>query len=407
MARKRIKNLKLRNNDAQILSMLDPFVLLLGKCLNSKCLTPLVRLPLPAIESQADNIKAALFGIAESSVNTGSSLMQSCLRLLTVLLRGTKISLSSDQLHLLIQLPLFVDLEKNPSFVALSLLKAIVNRKLIVPEIYDLVTRVAELMVTSQVEPIRHKCSKILLQFLLDYRLSEKRLQQHLDFLLSNLSLSWYLGAKQQLWSAAAQVLGLLVEVMEKGFHKHINKILPVEVMEKEFHKHINRILPVTKCILESTINAVTDGQLDFSNETNIPLWKEAYYSLVMLEKMLHQFHGLCFDRDLEPAQKNGKNCPSNGGYSENMKQLAQEISERVRNKLGVQNYVLVYNDIRKNLKAKRDKRKHEEKRMAVTDPMRNAKRKLRIAEKHRANKKRKMMTMKMGRWTHSKSNTG
>lgn len=88
----------------------------------------------------------------------------------------------------------------------------------------------------------------------------------------------------------------------------------------------------------------------------------------------------------------------------ENMKQLAQEISERVRNKLGVQNYVLVYNDIRKNLKAKRDKRKHEEKRMAVTDPMRNAKRKLRIAEKHRANKKRKMMTMKMGKWTHSKS---
>lgn len=87
---------------------------------------------------------------------------------------------------------------------------------------------------------------------------------------------------------------------MEKGFHKHINKILPVEVMEKEFHKHINRILPVTKCILQSTINAVTDGQLDFSNETNIPLWKEAYYSLVMLEKMLHQFHGLCFDRDLE-----------------------------------------------------------------------------------------------------------
>ncbi|ONI16067.1 hypothetical protein PRUPE_3G077100 [Prunus persica] len=690
---KRIKNLKLGHNDAQMLSMLDPFVLLLGKCLNSKyedvvsaslrCLTPLVRLPLPAIESQADNIKAALFGIAESSVNTGSSLMQSCLRLLTVLLRGTKITLSSDQLHLLIQLPLFVDLEKNPSFVALSLLKAIVNRKLVVPEIYDLVTRVAELMVTSQVEPIRHKCSKILLQFLLDYRLSEKRLQQHLDFLLSNLryehssgrksvldmlhtiivkfpkgvvdeqsqtffvhlvvclandqdnevrslagaaikcltgyislhsfrsileySLSWYLGAKQQLWSAAAQVLGLLVEVMEKGFHKHINKILPVAVMEKEFHKHINRILPVTKCILQSTINVVTDGKLDFSNETNIPLWKEAYYSLVMLEKMLHQFQGLCFDRDLEdiweaicelllhphmwlrcissrlvafyfaavteacsknheklcgayylirpsrlfmiavylccqmktqlvddtasnlitqnlvsticgvhslvgqtecadPTQfwstleeheqgcflkafelldarkgrimflsltsgicdKNNESPSKNiryllvssllkkmgkialqmeaiqmkivfdsfgkisseisqedcllhaseillplykvcEGFSgrvipENMKQLAQEISERVRNKLGVQNYVLVYNDIRKNLKAKRDKRKHEEKRMAVTDPMRNAKRKLRIAEKHRANKKRKMMTMKMGRWTHSKS---
>lgn len=86
------------------------------------------------------------------------------------------------------------------------------------------------------------------------------------------------------------------------------------------------------------------------------------------------------------------------------MKQLGQEVSECIRRKLGMQNYVLVYNDIRKSLKAKRDKRKHEEKRMAVIDPMRNAKRKLRIAEKHRANKKRKIMTMKMGRWMHSKS---
>ncbi|KAM1823011.1 hypothetical protein ACFX1X_025378 [Malus domestica] len=688
---KRIKNVKLGKADVQMLSMLDPFVLLLGKCLKSKyedvvsaslrCLTRLVRLPLPAIESQADSIKAALFGIAGSTGNTGSSQMESCLRLLTELLRGTKITLSSDQLHLLIQLPLFVDLERNPSFVALSLLKAIVNRRLVVPEIYDLVTRVANLMVTSQVEPIRHKCSKILLQFLLEYRLSTKRLQQHLDFLLSNLryehssgrktvlemlhtiivkfpqnvvdeqsqtffvhlviclandqdnevrslagvaikcligyisshsfrsileySLSWYLGGKQQLWSAAAQVLGLLVEVMDKEFQKHVNKLLPVEDVEKEFLKHINRILPATKSILLSAIDTVTDEQLDFSNETSIPLWKEAYYSLVMLEKMLHQFHSLCFDRDLEdiwaaicelllhphmwlrcissrlvalyfdaakaaskddgkpfgiyylirpsrlfmiaaslccqmktqlnddaasnlitenlafsvchvhsligqtecadPHQfwsnleqheqahflrafelldaRKGRSmflsltsgiCDPNDesaskniryllvsnllkkmgktalqmeaiqmkivfdsfqkvssylseedcrlyayeillplykvgeGFSgrvihENTKQLAQEVTDSIRKKLGTQKFVLVYGDIRKNLKAKRDKRKNEEKRMAVVDPMRNAKRKLRIAEKHRANKKRKIMSMKMGRWTHSK----
>jgi hypothetical protein len=90
-------------------------------------------------------------------------------------------------LHLLIEFPLFVDLERNPSFIALSLLKAIVNRKLVVPQMYDLAIRVAELMVTSQVESIRKKCSQILLKFLLHYRLSKKNLQQHLDFLLNNL----------------------------------------------------------------------------------------------------------------------------------------------------------------------------------------------------------------------------
>lgn len=199
-----IKSVRLDKNNEQLLSLLDPFINLLGNCLSSKyedilsaslrCLAPLVRLPLPSLASQADKIKVTLLDIAQSSVNANTPLMQSCLRLLTVLLRSTKITLSSDQLHLLIQFPLFVDLERNPSFVALSLLKAIVNRKLVVHEIYDVAIRVAELMVTSQVESIRKKCSQILLQFLLDYHLSGTYLQQHLDFLLKNLGyvyVSW------------------------------------------------------------------------------------------------------------------------------------------------------------------------------------------------------------------------
>jgi U3 small nucleolar RNA-associated protein 20 len=193
----RIKRVKLDKNAEQLLSMLDPFVELLGSCLSSNyedilsasltCLTPLVRLPLPSLTSQADRIKVTLLDIAQSSVNSSSPLMQSCLRLLIALLWSTNVTLSSEQLHLLIEFPLFVDLERNPSFIALSLLKAIVNRKLVVPQMYDLAIRVAELMVTSQVESIRKKCSQILLKFLLHYRLSKKNLQQHLDFLLNNL----------------------------------------------------------------------------------------------------------------------------------------------------------------------------------------------------------------------------
>lgn len=81
------------------------------------------------------------------------------------------------------------------------------------------------------------------------------------------------------------------------------------------------------------------------------------------------------------------------------MKQLAQDVCESIQSTIGTQNFVQVYSQIRKQLKAKRDKRKQEEKLMAVVNPMRNAKRKLRVAAKHRANKKRKVMTLKMGRW--------
>ncbi|XP_065862754.1 uncharacterized protein [Euphorbia lathyris] len=668
----RMKSVKLDKDDTSLLSMLDPFVKLLGDCLSSRyedvlsaslrCLTPLVRLPLPSLASQADKLKITLLSTAQTAVNANNPLMQSCLKMLTVLLRSTKITLSSEQLHMLIQFPVFVDLERNPSFIALSLLKAIVNRKLVVPEIYDIMIRISELMVTSQVEPIRKKCSKILLQFLLNYDLSATYVQQQLDFLLQNLSyehstgreavlemlhaiiikssqssldkhahvlfirlvhclvndsdskvrsmtgtviklliervsshlkksmldfcLSWYIDEKRRVQSTGAQAMGLLVEVMNKNFKNHVSTILPA-----------------SKTILQVAADVATNRKsLDVSDETS-PLWKEAYFSLVLWEKILHHVDDLIFQQDLEDIWKSvcelllhphpwlrnissrlvafyfasvskaerqdtkeifqpllmrpeslfmiavsfccqlrtqvindtaenfiaqnlvfcictmhslmgkeeyanpsvfwstreqheqglflrafqlldsrkgkdiflnvisGVHDQDDGHKPENLlhflisnlikkmgklslqldamqmkiifssfgkisskmscdelllhasdmliplykvcegfagkvipddlKQVAQEICESIRNSLGIQNFVKIYSEIRKNMKVRRDKRKQEEKVMAVVNPTRNAKRKLRIAEKHKVHKKRKIMTMKMGRSMH------
>lgn len=365
----RLRNIKFSRDKDKLVSMLDPFIKLLTSCLSSKyeevvsvalkCIFPLIRLPLPSLESQADKIKGKLLDIAQSSANVDSPITQSCLKLLTALLRSTKITLSTDQLHVLVQFPLFIDLEKSPSFIALTLLKAIVRRKLMVHEIYDIVTQVAKLMVTSQEDAIRRKCSQILLQFLINYQLKEKRRQQHLDFLVANLRyehatgreavlemlgtiikrfpesvinkqsqmlfvhlvvalandhdnqvrsligivikrlisrissqslhsileycLAWYLGEKQHLWGTSAQVLGFVVEVMRRGFQKHISNILPV--MRK---------------IMQSAVAVLNDTQLNIFDQETIPFWKEAYYSLVLLEKILTQFPDLLVARDVE-----------------------------------------------------------------------------------------------------------
>ena len=79
--------------------------------------------------------------------------------------------------------------------------------------------------------------------------------------------------------------------------------------------------------------------------------------------------------------------------------QSAEDTRERIQNILGIQKYLEIYSLIGKNLAAKRGKRKQEEKLMAVINPLQNAKRKMRINAKNRANKKRKIMTMKMGRF--------
>ncbi|KAM0879606.1 hypothetical protein ACQ4PT_034126 [Festuca glaucescens] len=369
LLRNRLKSIKLHKEDEQLLSMLDPFVNLLGKCLSSKyesvlsitfrCLAMLVKLPLPSLKDNADPIKNVLIEIARRTGNSNGHLVTSCLKLLAHLLRGYRISLSDDQLQMLVRFPIFLDLQTNPSPVALSLFKAIVKRKLVCHEIYDIVVRIGELMVTTQTDSTRQQCIQILLQFFLNYPLSEKRLQQHIDFFLTNLSyehasgreavlemlhdiltrfpqriiddqgqtfflnlvvalaneqhqnvssmilrtiqkllgrigdqgknsifeysLSWYTGEKQNLWSASAQVIGLLAGNRSLGIGKHLESILAV-----------------AKQIMEYSVTASRGVQLYLTGETSLPFWKEAYHSIAMMERLLLQFPELYFKQHTE-----------------------------------------------------------------------------------------------------------
>ncbi|KAJ3672155.1 hypothetical protein LUZ60_006876 [Juncus effusus] len=683
----RLKKLKKEKNDTELLSMLDPFIPLLTQCLNSnssnvisssfKSLSHLITLPLPSLDSHSEKIKNSLLEISQksnNSTNNSTNLMRSCLKLLSVLLNNSRVrvSISDEELRLIVNFPVFIDLQKSPSQVALSLLKAIINRKLVVPEIYDLVIRVGELMVMAHDKPIRTVSSQILLQFLLDYRLSEKRLQQHLDFLLSNLSyehssgresvlemlhailmkfpktiidnqaqafflhlvaalsddrdpqihsmvgtvikelvertsdgvfslilefcVEWYCGKDRNLWSPAAQVLGLLQEA------------------QKGFGKKTDTILNVAKRIMESALDTKTEEaqvKNETLNEITVPFWKEAYYSVSMLEKiftrspemyfkpemndiwilvtkfLVHPYTKLreistrlissyfasvptikkeentknknknkksdnqsfilqnpsrlfiisislinqlkteleretetnnlilqnisfllcelhlfsrerksghfwtdlgsteqsCFiegfkllgsrkaesnfflnvtsmvERETEAQKEEEKDlryllvlplikrmakismqkddlqmeivfksfgaivmklgkeesmiylhhilfplykvCEGFAGkvISDQIKQLAGEIRDKIRNATGTDTFVQIYNQIRKTLKKKRESRKHSDKVLAVVNPMKMAKKKLRIAAKHKKNKRKKVMGMKMGKW--------
>lgn len=61
-------------------------------------------------------------------------------------------------------------------------------RKFVAPEIYDLMDKVAEILVTNQSSNVREVCRAIYLQFLLDYPQGRGRLKSSLAFLAKNLS---------------------------------------------------------------------------------------------------------------------------------------------------------------------------------------------------------------------------
>jgi U3 small nucleolar RNA-associated protein 20 len=193
-----LKKVKISFQDQLALSMLDPLVDLFFRFLSSKydgvlsgvmrCLSILVKLPLPSVDKFGAKMSKLVFNMAQRSGKTDTPVMQACFQLLITLIRHCKTAkITDEQLRLLLRFPVFSDLESTTGSTALSLLKAVVSRKLLVPELYDMMTRVSEVMVQSQLPPVRQVCGQIFLQFLLDYPLGAKRLQQHLDFLLTNL----------------------------------------------------------------------------------------------------------------------------------------------------------------------------------------------------------------------------
>ncbi|XP_011668785.1 small subunit processome component 20 homolog [Strongylocentrotus purpuratus] len=69
------------------------------------------------------------------------------------------------------------------------MLKAILTRKLVAPEIHGIMSKISDLSITQQSSSVRLQCRQVMHQFLLDYPLG-KKLKRHLEFYVKQLSFS-------------------------------------------------------------------------------------------------------------------------------------------------------------------------------------------------------------------------
>lgn len=83
---------------------------------------------------------------------------------------------------------------------------------------------------------------------------------------------------------------------------------------------------------------------------------------------------------------------------AEELKAYGDEVLNELRGLLGVSEFVQVYNDVRQRVKDLREKRKRAQKLNVLVDPERNAKRKIKLNQKRRAQKKRKIVDSKRQR---------
>lgn len=90
-------------------------------------------------------------------------------------------------------------------------------------------------------------------------------------------------------------MLGFFIDAMKETSQKRNDNSV-----KKTFQEHIYSTVEDAKTILESAVSASSLQLQDTVEEASLPFWKEAYYSLVMIEKMLEQFPDLSFGKDFE-----------------------------------------------------------------------------------------------------------
>ncbi|BGP21593.1 armadillo-type fold domain containing protein [Rhodotorula toruloides] len=188
-----------------VLSRLEPLVSLVGNSLYSddpvvlarsmRATASLIRCPRSSTEKAAPVLVKQMLSVIERAGSTESELAQSALRTLSNVLRDCKAAtLSEKQLTSLLEL-IGPDLEEADRQATLfQVLRAVMARKFVAPEIYDLMNKVAEMLVTNQSSNVREICRAIYLQFLLDYPQGRGRLKESLTFLAKNLSYAYESG---------------------------------------------------------------------------------------------------------------------------------------------------------------------------------------------------------------------
>jgi U3 small nucleolar RNA-associated protein 20 len=153
-----------------------------------RLLTTIIKVPMDEMDANCPVYVDEAVRAIKGAHSSNTELAQASLKLVAAVLRERPnvVIRERDIGHLIKRLLPDLD-ELDRQGVSFAFLRAVMSRHIEVPEIYEAMDKVAEMMVTNQTRSARDLARSHYFQFLTSYTQSEKRFKKSMEFLLKNL----------------------------------------------------------------------------------------------------------------------------------------------------------------------------------------------------------------------------
>ncbi|KAI4178325.1 MAG: hypothetical protein LQ346_007487, partial [Caloplaca aetnensis] len=153
-----------------------------------RLLTTIIKVPLQEIDSNAAVYVKEAVKIVKASPSTGTELAQAAVKLVSAILRERRdVEVRETDLAYLLK-RVQPDLEElDRQGVAFNLLKAVMTRRIVIVEVYEVLETVSSMMITSQTRGSRDQARSVYFDFLIRYPQGKGRFNKQLSFLARNL----------------------------------------------------------------------------------------------------------------------------------------------------------------------------------------------------------------------------
>ncbi|PYI11417.1 HEAT repeat protein [Aspergillus sclerotiicarbonarius CBS 121057] len=153
-----------------------------------RLLSTIIKLPIPEIDSNSHVYFTEAVKVIKEAPSTNTEAAQASLKLVSAMLRERKSTkLRDGHLAYLLQ-RITSDIEEpDRQGVTFNFIRAVMARKFVVPEVYELMDHIATMMVTNQARSARDLARGTYIHFLIEYPQAKNRWTKQLSFLAKNL----------------------------------------------------------------------------------------------------------------------------------------------------------------------------------------------------------------------------